>query len=209
MRFRSFFFQSGQIADESFMHTSLHLVSHLFGFLKSFRTLHMHHNNQWFYKNIKLSGTSGKSRNIVGQNPLLSHTIAIGFSLVLILLVMTTLTSLRDNYQDFIGKNEISQVCSILKDSIGKIFVDDAYTSPTNTTKGRIVVALPRRIADLNYRVRLLNNSFFIETFGTRINDTCKAGFNLTYNGSTTGGLTELIYVKKDNGDNRISVTKM
>ena len=128
-------------------------------------------------------------RFLLGQNPLLSHTIAIGFSLVLILLVMTTLTSLRDNYQDFIGKNEISQVCSILKDSIGKIFVDDEYTSPTNTTKGRIVVALPRRIADLNYRVRLLNNSFFIETFGTRINDTCKAGFNLTYNGSTTGGL--------------------
>ena len=156
-------------------------------------------------KNIKLPRTSKK----IGQNPLLSHTIAIGFSLVLILLVMTTLTSLRDNYQDFIGKNEISQVCSILKDSIGKIFVDDEYTSPTNTTKGRIVVALPRRIADLNYRVRLLNNSFFIETFGTRINDTCKAGFNLTYNGSTTGGLTELIYVKKDNGDNRISVTKI
>ena len=156
----------------------------------------------------RTEGNLGSLR-LSGQSPLLSHTIAIGFSMLLILLVVTTLASLRDNYQDFIGKNEISQVCAMLKGSIDRIFVEDAYTSPTNTTKGRIVVALPQRIADLNYRVRLINNSFFIETFGTRINDTCKAGFSLAYNGSTTGGLTELIYVKKDNGDNRIAVTKI
>lgn len=144
-----------------------------------------------------------------GQNPLLSHTIAIGFSLFLIVLVITTLNSLRDNYQDFIGKNEISQVCSILKGSVEKIYVDDGYTSPVNTTKGRIVAALPQRIADLNYRVRLINNSFFVETSGPRINATCRIGFNLTYNGSTNGGMTELIYTEKDNGQKWVSVTKI
>ncbi len=161
-----------------------------------------------FLSHIKILNTPKKSRSY-GQNPLLSHTIAIGFSLLLIMVVITTLSTLRDNYQDFIGKNEITQVCSLLKSSVEKIFVEDNYVSLTNTTKGRVVVSLPNRIADLNYRVRVINSSFFIETSGAKINDTCKAGFNLTYNGSAAGGMTEIIYVEKDNGNRHVSVARI
>lgn len=211
VRFRFLLAQLFDVGPEFLRHILLYFMCNFFNFNKGFGVFHITHNNNLHCRNIKLLNMPKKSRNNIfaGQNPLLSHTIAIGFSLLLILVVVTTLSSLRDNYQDFIGKNEIIQVCSLLKSSVEKVFVEDNYVSPSNTTKGRVVVSLPNRIADMNYRVRVINSTFFIETSGAKINDTCRPGFNLSYNGSTTGGLTELIYVEKDSGNKHISVTRV
>lgn len=145
-----------------------------------------------------------------GQNPLLSHTIAIAFSLLLVLIVVSVLTTLRDDYSKFIGRNEISQVCLLLKGDIEKIVSDDRYISPTNTTKGKIFVRLPDRIADQAYRIRFVNSSLAIETLSQpRINDTCKPGFNLSYVVSASGGRTEVNYTLLDNGTKVIGIKKV
>ncbi len=145
-----------------------------------------------------------------GQNPLLSHAIAIVFSLLLIIVIISVLTSIRDEYSSFTGRNEIAQVCLIMKGGIEKIFTEDSYTSPTNTTKGKVFARLPERIADQNYRIRFVNNSFLVETLSQpRINDTCKPGFNMTYLGSTAGGLTEINYTLRDDGTKIIAIRKV
>lgn len=150
-----------------------------------------------------------KNNILKGQNPLLSHTIAIAFSLLLVLIVISALTTMRDDYSKFIGRNEISQVCLLLKGDIEKIVSDDRYISPTNTTKGKIFVRLPDRIADQAYRVRFVNNSLSIETLSQpRINDTCKPGFNLSYKVSASGGRTEINYTLLDNGTKVIGIKK-
>lgn len=207
VRFRVLLAQLFDVGPEFLSHTSLYLMRNFFSFIKSLGIFHTMNNSGWICRNIKLSRASGKSS---GQNPLLSHTIAIAFLLLLIIIIISVLTTLRDDYSNFIGKNEISQVCLLLKGSIEKVFTEDGYTSPTNTTKGRLFLRLPERIADQNYRIRFVNNSISVETLSQpRINDTCVPGFNLTYLGFTSGGMTELNFTLRDNGNGIIAIRKV
>jgi len=183
-------------------HSLVYLLDKLFcRFFVHFHTAH----------NTSLQNRKGyHARFSKGQDSLLSHSMLIAFSLIVIIFVVAALTSLRDDYSGFIGKNEISQVCLLVKGSIEKIFVEDRYSSPTNTTKGRIFLNLPDRIGDQNYRIRFVNASISIETLSRpRVNDTCKAGFNLSYTGSTTGGRTEINFTVRDSGEKIVSIKKV
>lgn len=128
-----------------------------------------------------------------GQMPLLSHTITVGFSMILILLVVMTLNSVKGDYQSFIASNEMKEVCTILKNGIEKIYRPTDHR--LNATMGRIFIDLPERIADMRYRVRFLNSSLLIET---NINHTCVVGFNVTYSGSIDGGRTVIEWIQSD-----------
>ncbi len=151
-----------------------------------------------------------KNLNSKGQSPLLSHTIMLAFSLLLVLVIISMLTAIRDDYSNFIGKNEIAEVCLILKGGIEKMMTDDSYVSPTNTTKGRLFMRFPARIADQNYRMRFANNSVFVETLAQpRINDTCRLGHNASYTGSTAGGITEVNYTMLDSAAKIIAMKKV
>ncbi len=165
--------------------------------------------------NILSKGNESTERETLGfssrgQNPLLSHTIMMAFSLLMIIVIVSLLTSLRDDYSGFIGKNEISEVCLIVKGGIERIVTEDSYTPQTNTTKGRIFARLPDRIADQNYRARFANSSLYIETLSQpRINDTCRMGFNMTYTGFTSGGMTEINYTLRNDATKIISMKKV
>jgi hypothetical protein len=42
-----------------------------------------------------------------------------------------------------------------------------------------------------------------------RINVTCSPGLNLSYRGFTTGGLTEMNFTVKDNGEKIVTIRKV
>ena len=126
----------------------------------------------------------------LGQSPVLSHTLIIGFSVILVLIIVTSMASIKEELQDFIGKSEIKQVCALVKGGIESVFHRDNYISPMNESKGTAKLKLPGRIADLSYRARFSGSELVIETFGINMTDTCKMGFNATYLGSTSGGVT-------------------
>ena len=145
-----------------------------------------------------------------GQSPLVSHSIIVGFSVFLVLAVVFTLNTLRADYQDFVGKGEIEQVCDLIRGGIEKIYNPSDYISLTNTTIGRIKILFPDRLADNSYRIRFANSSATIETISQPvINKTCIIGFDLIYNGSTSGGETEIVWTRFSNGTDRIDMRKI
>ena len=141
---------------------------------------------------------------------MLTHMITLVFSLLMILTIIITFNSLESDYKDFIGRNEIQQVCSMVKSGIDSIYVKENYNSPDNSTNGKIILELPDRIADMDYRIRFINKTAAIETLGRlRVNDTCKIGFAANYTGSTSGGRTEINFTAYSNGNNMIAMRRL
>jgi hypothetical protein len=135
-----------------------------------------------------------------GQNPLLSHTLIVGFSTLLVLVVVTSLAVIKSDLQESIGFMESKQVCSLVENSVEIMFWEENYISLSNYTKGKITLKLPQKLADMNYRATFFGNNLTIETFGNiKIIDSCIMNFNATYSGSTGGGLTEILF--KENSD--------
>ena len=144
-----------------------------------------------------------------GQHPIFSHTLSIAFMVMLVIAVATTLNSIKSDLQDFVGKHEIKNVCSIIRNSIENIYLPEEYQSPTNTVYGKARANLPDRIALMSYRARFINSSLYIETLGgLQINDTCKIGFPAAFSGSVTGGLTEFRWTRYSNGTDAIEMVK-
>lgn len=135
------------------------------------------------------------------------HAFAVAFSLMLVWIIITTMNTLVDQHREFVGKKEIVQVCDIMKTSVEKIMIPQDYVSRTNTTLGRLFVAMPEKVGGLKYRTRFSGDQLVIETLGTPfVNDTCVLGFNATFRGGTPGGRTEIIYFRYSNGTDEVNV---
>ena len=160
--------------------------------MKSFNKIKKHSRN--FYK---------------GQAPLLTHAIMVGFSIFLVYVVITTLTSIKSDYQKVVGGSEIKEVCFIMKSAIDKVYWTDKYNVSANTNLGSIEISLPDRITDLKYGAAFFNRSVLIKSGVVAFNETCKIGYNVAYNGSTSGGLTRISYIKQANGTETIEMVKV
>lgn len=147
--------------------------------------------------------------NSKGQSILLNHAVMVGFSIFLIYVVVTTLMSIREEYQKFVGGNEIKELCFVMRGAIDKVYAPDNYNVSTNTSLGQIEVKLPERITDIKYRARFFNRSIIIDSSGVLFNDTCKIGYNIEYNGSTSGGLTRFSYIRYTNGTDVVEMIKI
>ena len=143
-----------------------------------------------------------------GQSPLLSHALVVMFSIMLVLVAVTAMNSIRNDYQAFVGTIEAQQVCGLIKQSIEKIYQTSDYAVQTNQTFGKITLELPERIADSRYRAKLFNDSIRVEMLGSQINETCKTGFNITMSGTSSGGRTQVIFdVLKGGASNDYKIT--
>lgn len=143
-----------------------------------------------------------------GQAALVSHAIIVGFTIFLVYVVFTTFTSLRGDYQKFIGGLEIKEVCFVMKGAIEKVYTSADYNVSVNVNLGSVEVRLPDRITGLKYNTRFINRSILIESPGAEFNESCKIGFAANYNGSTSGGLTRFSYMRLTNGTNVIEMVK-
>ena len=140
---------------------------------------------------------------------LVSHTIFFVFSILLILTIVTSFGTIRNDAQKFIGNDEIQQVCTIIRTSINKIYSVSDYSSPTTTVLGEIITNLPNRIADESYRARFVNSTIVIETSQPGLNGTCETGFDVNFTGSTPGGRTQIEWVRYSNGGTVIAMARV
>ena len=143
-----------------------------------------------------------------GQAPLLTHAIMVGFSIFLVYAVISTLTSIKTDYQKLVGDSEVSELCFIMKSAVDKVYVPDNYNTPT-TSLGSVDISLPDRITDLKYEANFFNRSILIKSSLPAFNQTCKIGYNVAYNGSTSGGMTRISYIKQTNGTEVIEMVKL
>lgn len=144
-----------------------------------------------------------------GQAPLLTHAIMVGFSIFLVYAVISTLTSIKADYQKLVGDSEVNELCFIMKSAIDKVYLPDNYNLSANTNLGSLEISLPDRITDLKYDAKFFNRSILIKSSVPAFNETCKIGYNIAYNGSTSGGLTRVSYIKQSNGTEVIEMVKV
>ncbi len=127
----------------------------------------------------------------------------------MILAIITAFGTIRKDSQDFIGTNELQQVCAIIRTAVEKIYAPSDYNSPSNATMGKIKLDLPERIADASYRARFADKTIIIETVEPKLNKTCETGFAVNFTGSTSGGRTQLEWVRYGSGHNVITMTRV
>ena len=147
--------------------------------------------------------------NKKGQSILLTHAIFVGFTIFLVYAVTTTFVSIRSDYQKFVGNNEISELCFLMKGAVDKIYVNTEYTSPTTTVAGYMDVRMPDKISDVPYRAVFVNRSISMQSADRKFNSTCAIGIDVNYNGTTSGGLTRFSYTVFANGTRNIEMVKL
>ena len=141
---------------------------------------------------------------------LISHAIIVLFGVFLILFAISFTGSIRNDYRNFIAENEIDHVCLLVKGAVAKIYVTGSAHGRLNDTMGSIILRMPDRIADTNYRASFQDKGVKIETFfDLRHNMTCIIGFPAAYSGSTSGGLTSITLYHYANGSRLLEMKKI
>lgn len=129
------------------------------------------------------------------QSPLLSHSFAIGFSILLVLMVTATFSYLDGGYRSEAGDRELRQLCDIIGSGTEKIYNPGAYRSPTSSIMGRVKLILPEKIAGIIYRADFVNDSLRIRTLADPVISTeCGINVNASLSGMTYGGETEITW---------------
>lgn len=127
-----------------------------------------------------------------GQTVLTSHGISIALTIVLVVVIITSFNSIREEYENFVVKEEMDQTCLIVKTAIHQIFYPtDYYVAGTNS---KMHLFLPEKIGELNYRGKFSGNIFLISSMGKNITKNCKMEFIANYSGFTSGGKTKLTW---------------
>jgi hypothetical protein len=137
------------------------------------------------------------------------HTIFIGLSAFLIFAVLAIMNSTGDQYRDYASGVELEQICLTIRSSLEKIYTESNYPGTVNVTYGKMTINLPEQIGNMNYLMKFAGQDIYIESLGGLKNYTCSTRFDFVYNGSTTGGLTEIKYIYRANGTKAIEMSKV
>jgi hypothetical protein len=140
-----------------------------------------------------------KTQRRKGQSFLFSHSILVGFGVILIFIVIVAFTNLRSDFQGFTARNELQQACMIVQGGIEKINVPSGYRPQGDGMYGEINVKLPDRIAGLPYNIRFADGAIIIEAGDFAY--TCRAGFSARYAGASSGGITRLAIFRNSTAD--------
>ena len=143
-----------------------------------------------------------------GQSILITHAILVGFTVFLVYAVTTTFVSIRADYQKFVGSNEVSELCFVMKGAIDKVYINTGYQSPT-TTASYVDVLMPEKISDMPYHTSFANRSIMLQSIDRKFNSTCGIGLDVNYNGTTSGGLTSFSYTIYPNGTKNIEMRRL
>ncbi|MFC2143242.1 hypothetical protein ACFLQN_02480 [Candidatus Aenigmatarchaeota archaeon] len=130
----------------------------------------------------------------------LTHTLVVGFGVILLLSVIVILNTNKLEYQKFIIEKELEELCLTIKSSIYAAYVETDYHS-NDVILGRVRFNLPSTLVDSKYRISLADKSVFITTESPRFEHTCFVGINAEFKGATNGGQTEIIYSVNDGSE--------
>lgn len=136
------------------------------------------------------------------KGQILTHSIVVGFGVVLIIAVVIIMDALKTDYKEFVAQKEIEEVCLVVKTAIDKVYPNNFYVSETPTEVGRTEVKLPQKIAGVNYRISMNSENILIQTLDEpKLKLSCQTDINATYAGGTNGGETEFIVMRTKQGD--------
>ena len=127
------------------------------------------------------------------QSPLVGHTIMIAITIILIMVVITTMDNLNNKYSDFVKENEMGSVCEIVRDGVTTMYDQDYITPVNNVTMGEITLKLPYTVGRDSYSIDFVNKS--VRIVSGSFSTSCKIGYNITYSGRSSGGLSTLSWV--------------
>lgn len=145
-----------------------------------------------------------------GISPILSQSIMISVTVLFIIMIVFMVNSISADYREFVGKNEIKEVCYLVRSGIENIYFPSGYQSSANAAYGKVTQLLPEKIAGMGYRARFSGSYLFLETNGeTQLNYTCSLNFPAEYNGSSTGGLTEIKWIRYSDGKDLITMRRL
>jgi len=146
-----------------------------------------------------------KEISSLGQSQIVTHTIIIMFVVILILIVATTMNSIREDYDNFVGNMTSYEICSLIKSSMEKIYKPVSGNITVNRTEdmGYVILDLPPKVGNSAYRLKLSGTNIIISTSDKTYS--CAVGLNATMNSSCAGGKVKLIW-KYGNGTNEIKI---
>lgn len=119
-----------------------------------------------------------------GQSVFLTHTFLILFTVILLFVVFSTLSDVRDNQQEFMATQDAGIICSMVTASLDNIYQRHGT--------GYISINLPSDIGEIDYRGDFFENQLKI-SFGES-NYSCNMPFNTSYTGKISGGQTNIFY---------------
>lgn len=134
-----------------------------------------------------------------GQSEFLSHSLTVAISIFMIFILVTTMNTIKNDYDDFSSKSQVKQICNIIKSSVEKIYWPENYNA-NNTLLGSFTVNIPEKAAAKNYKISFSNITINVTT-SDGISSNCTPGFDIIYNGTSTGGLTKINWYKINNTD--------
>lgn len=140
-----------------------------------------------------------KKQMMRGQSSILMHSLFLIISIFMLLIVVTSMNNIKNDYDNFSINSQINHICNIVETSIEKIYSKGNYIS-NDTLFGSVVLNLPDKIASSNYKISFINSDILVKTLDGKYNVTCEAGFNITYNGTSTGR-TKIIFSTVNNTD--------
>ena len=141
------------------------------------------------------------------MSSLISHSMVILFGVFLILFSIILTESIKNDYRNFVSEEGIKHVCMLVRGAVSKIYVPNSAVGMYNDTMGSVILRMPDKIADANYRTSFFNKSVRIEVFSEqRPNTTCIVGFDGIYYGSAAGGTTKITIFHYVNGTKMIEM---
>lgn len=123
-----------------------------------------------------------------GQAELLSHTILLAITISILIFVVHSMDSIKDDYADFISDLEAKQVCFQIKNAVMRLETP-VIDQTKQETIGYIHTNLPDKIGDSYYRVTTSGKNITLNIFSNE-NYECHVGFDFT--GQTIGGKTKI-----------------
>jgi hypothetical protein len=142
-----------------------------------------------------------------GQSVVVTHSLLILFATLLLIIVVTTLNSIKEDYRDFVLNLTAKDICNLVKTSIEELrtSIPTELEVKTEQNMGSIILDLPSKIGNTKYRIRLENETILIKT-ESGFSYTCYTSVNSTLSGRSTGDRTKIYWVY-GSGTNKISIT--
>jgi len=140
-----------------------------------------------------------------GQSTIVSHSLIVMFAVIFLLIIITTMNSIKEDYSNFVLNITAKEICSLVKSSSEKIYQPVSSSINSNKTEemGYVTVNLPSKIGSKNYKISFANETIQIKTSDNQF--TCKVGLNTTFSGTSSGGLTKIVW-NYGNGTNEIQI---
>jgi len=145
-------------------------------------------------------------RRLKGQSVIVTHSLLVLFATIFLIIIVTTLNSIREDYRDFTLNLTVKDICSVVKASIEELRTPIPAELEVNTEQsmGSVMLDLPQKIGGTKYRIRFENEMIVIKT-ESGFSYTCYTSVNSTLSGRSAGGRTK-IYWMYGNGINKILI---